>query len=120
MGGLAILFGVTTVVSFIFSIYVYFKTESKKVIEAANIVRQKEQLKNAHDSIVGILHSIDAIVQLPKHGEVAAAQLQVLARVARGQAHILEKRIREEKMVLSEWRFGRLIVSEPEPSEDSQ
>lgn len=117
MDWLNIFFGVVGIVSFVFSIYTYFKTESKKTVEAAKIAIQKERTRNAHYSLQGILHTVDGIVQLPKKGEVTVEQLQDLARIARGQVYLLGKQLEMEQDRLKHWRFGELIASDLEAVE---
>lgn len=112
-------FGIVGIVSLVFSIYTYYKTESKKVIEAAKVAMQKERMRNIQYSLIGILHSIDAIVQIPKKGEINVSQLQDLARVARGQVYVLATELKTERKKLDVWKFGELVESNME-KEDAE
>lgn len=114
MNWLNVVFGVVGIVSLVFSIYTYYKTESKKVIEAAKVAMQKERMRNTQHSLIGILHTIDAVVQIPKKGNVTIAQLQDLARVARAQVFILANELKAERKRLDTWQFGKLVESNPE------
>lgn len=114
MDWLNIFFGVIGIVSLVFSVYTYYKTENKKVIEAAKVAMQKERIKNSHYALTGILHTVDSIVQIPKKEEVSTEQLQNLARVARGQVYLLGKQLEIEHARLKNWQFGKLIESEPD------
>jgi hypothetical protein len=112
-----ILFGGVGVISFIFSIYGYYKTESKKAIEAAKSAMHKEMIRNARQSLRGILYSIDSIIQIPKKSEVTIDQMQNLARIARSEAYLLAQQLEIEQKKLDGWQFGKLIESIPEESE---
>jgi hypothetical protein len=112
MDWLNVFFGLIGIASLVFSFYTYYKTESKKSIEAAKAAMQKERARNSYYSLISILHSIDSIVQIPKKGEVTVEQLQDLARVARGQVYVLAKQLQADQNRLKNWKFGQLIESE--------
>jgi hypothetical protein len=119
MDTLNIIFGIIGIVSLLFSIFTYYKAESKKAIEASKAAAQKEMIRNVSYSIAGILHSIDAIVQAPKTRSVTIAQLQDMARVARGQTYLLANQIKIEKDRLENWRYGELVKTETSSSPHS-
>jgi hypothetical protein len=100
-----------TVIAFAFAIYTYFKTESKKAIEAANVAVQKERLRSALYSLQAIYHSTDSIVQIPKKCETSVGELQDLARVTRGQIIALMEQLEIQRTGLEKWRFGELVPS---------
>lgn len=111
MDTLSIIFGIVGIISFIFSLYTYFITESKKVIQASNRAMQLERIRNSKHTLLGILNNVDAIVQIPKKGNVTIAQLQDLARVARSQIVVLAKQLEVEEKQMEGWRFGKLLES---------
>jgi hypothetical protein len=108
---LTVMLVLAAVASFIFSIYTYFKTESKKGMEAANVATQKERIRNTLGSLRAILHSTDSIVQIPKQREVKVQELQDLARVTRAQVYILMNQLKHQHESLESWTFGRLVPS---------
>lgn len=125
MDWLNVFFGIVGIGSFVFSVCTYYKTESKKMVEAAKAAMQKERMRNAHYALASVLHTIDSIVQIPKKGEVTVEQLQDIARLARGQAYIIGKQLEMERRRLKSWKFGELIESgldedEMEISEEEQ
>lgn len=111
MDWLNIIFGLVGVASLVFSIYTYYKTESKKAIEAAKTAMIQERIRNAHFAVTNALNTVDTIVQLSKKDDVTVKQLQDLARVARKQTFILGKQLEIEEKRLEGWRFGEMIES---------
>ena len=105
---LNILFGLITIISFIFSIFIYFKTESKKVTEAAKNAMMRERIQNIQTSLAILLNTIDAIVQLAKKSNVTVKQLQEVARLARFEAYELTKQINNEIKFQESWKFGKI------------
>jgi len=112
MDFLNIFFGVVGIISLVFSIYVYNKSESKKSIEIAKAAIQKERYRNIRFSLLGIYYSVDSIIQIPKIEKASIQQLQHLARNARAQLIVLTKQIEIEQKKIDEWRYGKLIESE--------
>lgn len=113
MDWLYLLFGSVGVVSFIFSIYVYFKNESGKVVEAAKNAMHKERLRNTQYAISNLLRIIDGIVQIPKMGNVRVDQLQEIGRLARAEAIILARQLELDIENTEHWRYGKLVDSDP-------
>lgn len=111
MDWINLIFGVIGVISFGFSIYSHFDKESKKTVEAAKNATQREMLRNAHLSLMGILNTVDMIVQLPKKENVSIEQMQNFARIARKEAYILSMQMQSRQKALNEWRFGEIIQS---------
>lgn len=120
MDWINLIFGVIGVISFGFSIYSHFDKESKKTVEAAKNATQKEMLRNAHLSLMGILNTVDMIVQLPKKENVSIEQMQNFARIARKEAYILSMQMQSRQKALNEWRFGEIIQSNFNDSEMDQ
>lgn len=108
---LNIIFGVVGIAAFIFSLYSHFKMESKKVIEAEKRAMDIERIRNSRNSLLGILNSVDSIVQIPKKGPVKNSQLQDLARVARSQIMLLSKQLSVEESQMENWRYGQPMNS---------
>ncbi len=111
MDTLNIIFGIVGIVSLVFSIYTYYKTESKKTVEAAKNAVQKERYRNIRLSLLGIYHSVDRIVQTPKKGEISVSHLQDLGRSARTQIFVLSKQIELDQKKIDEWQYGKLFSS---------
>ena len=108
---LNIIFGTVGVVSLVFSVYTYYKTESKKTVEAAKNAMQKERYRNIRLSLLGIYHSVDSVVQIPKKGEISASHLQDLARSERTQIVVLSKQLELDQKKLDDWQYGKLFSS---------
>ncbi len=115
---LNIVFGVVGLISFIFSIYTYFKTDSKRSIEAAKNAMYQERVRNVQYSLSNILRNVDALVQLPKKDDgMTINQLQNIARLARAQLFVLSQQLETEQENLGKWRFGEFIMSDPQPDD---
>lgn len=117
--GLAGIFGVG------FSIYTYYKTEIVKTVETANNRIQQERLRNIHLFLVAALNASDSIVQNSKRENITSAELGNMARLVRSELYVIAKATESESVLLSQWRFGRMIESQPlfaqeEPSEKSE
>lgn len=119
MDWLNIFFGVIGLISFAFAIYTYFKTESKRSIEAAKIAMQQERARNSKYAIINLLHSVDAIVQMPKQGDISIAQMQNLARIARAQAYTLARQLETDENAMKKWKFGEVVETGPTEPEDA-
>lgn len=106
---------ILSIISLIASGIGIYEFANKKIIKAreqANVELMKQRLNSQHEGLESLLHSIDAIVQIPKHRQATTDELQDLARVARAQAFILRRGIKQSKKHLDNWRFGNLIQSE--------
>ncbi|MCB9300976.1 MAG: hypothetical protein H6566_10040 [Lewinellaceae bacterium] len=112
MDTLNLVFGSVTIIAFIFSIYIYFKEESKKTIEAAKNATQIERIRNMKNSIGGVFNTIDMIIQIPKKGNISVDQLQDMARVARQQVFVIGKQLEMEEEQLKKWEYGRNFQSQ--------
>ena len=108
---LNIIFGIVGIVSLVFSVYTYYKTESKKTVEAAKNAMQKERYRNIRLSLLGIYHSVDSIVQIPKKGEISVSHLQDLGRSARTQIIVLSKQIELDQKKIDDWQYGKFFSS---------
>jgi len=102
------------VLSFVFAVYIYFRSISDRATEAAKLEIYKERLKNLDYEITSAIHSIDAIVQVGKQDRVTIEMLQNLARVSRGQLYTIKKNIERERAHLKTWRYGFMIESDSE------
>ena len=111
------LLAAVTLLSFGLAILSHMKSERVRLTEAGNISLMKEKLGALHHGLLPLVHTADAMVQIPKSREVGAEELQVLARIVRGQGFVLLKEIDSYRSELSEWRFGVMIQSTP--AEDS-
>ncbi len=112
MDPLNLFFGIIGIASFGFSVYTYYKAESKKIVEAANIAMHKERYRNIRHGLKGILYAVDAVVQIPKQGKVSTEDLQNFARVARAQVLVLTEQVELEQKRLDGWKYGKLFSSE--------
>lgn len=112
MDVLNLVFGLVTVVAFLFAIYVYFKEESKRAIEAAKNATHIERIRNTKNSIGGIFNTVDMMIQIPKKGDISTEQLQDMARVARQQIFVIGKQLEMEENQLKEWEYGKNFSSQ--------
>ncbi len=112
MLALNIIFGIVGISSFVFSLYVYFKSESKKVVEAGKNAQNLERIKNTKETLSGLYNTIDMIVQVPKNDKITISQLQHIARIARQQTYTLSKQMEMEEQQLEQWKYGKLFESQ--------
>ena len=113
MDTLNIIFGIVSLVAFGFSIYSHFNNRSMKVVEATKTAIQKERLRNISASLMGIMYSVDSIVQIPKRSDVTTVEeLQNIARNIRASLMGLAKQLELEQKRLDEWRYGKLFESD--------
>lgn len=119
MDKLNIFFGVFTLASFGFSIYTYFKSKAKRELEIQKKAMQEEKIRSLHSSVISLLHTLDAMVQLPKKETFTIGQLQDMSRLARGQAFNLEKQFEDEFKKVTTWRYGELLSSSPYTDTDT-
>ena len=111
------IFGLTSVFGVLFAIYTYYKTEIAKTVEMANNRIQQERLKNIHIFLVAALNASDSIVQNSKREDITPAELGNMARILRSQLYVVVKGTEAESARLSQWRFGRMIESQPAPEQ---
>jgi len=112
MNTLEIVLAILTITSFGFTAFSFARTERKKANERANVEIMRQQFKDLHQGLQSIFYSIDAIVQTPKTGgQVTVKQLQNMARIARGQVHILSEGVRKSVDGISQWKFGVKLQS---------
>lgn len=108
-----IVVGILGIVSFIFSIYTYFKIETRKQIEAAKNAMIKEKMKAIENELTSIFHNADLLVQSPKlRNNVSIEELQNIGRIIRAQSQVGINYLAEEERKLDKWRFGKLVESE--------
>lgn len=101
-----------SVISFGLAVFSFVRTEIGKAREASNIAVIREKLKGLSVGLIAAIHSVDAIVQVPKGREVRPEELQNLARITRGQLFTLVKVTSQYHRSLESWRFGKMISSD--------
>lgn len=111
MDTLNMIFGIVGLISFGFSIYSHFNTRAMKLIEATKTAMQKEQIRNVRLTVMGIMHSVDSIVQIPKRDPGSVEELQNIARNTRAQLMVLAKQLELEQKRLEDWKYGKLFDS---------
>ncbi len=104
---LNLIFGIVTVFSFFFSVFVYKKSLSRRKVEEEKNAYHKERLNNMKIAMHNLLVTIDAIIQMPKTGSISVAQLQNVARIARAEGFSIAKNIDKEVSLTDSWKFGK-------------
>jgi hypothetical protein len=102
---------VLSVISFGITVVTLVQKTIAKTREQANIELVKQELTALVQALNLVGHCVDAIVQIPKHRPSTVEELQDLARIARGQLHLLRKDFARSQERIHEWRFGKLLSS---------
>jgi hypothetical protein len=113
MDALNVIFGIVTVVAFIFSLYQHFSNETKKALEEAKVKAQHQRIQSATYAAIAAAEGADAIVQRSKQPSVTEEELRSLARVIRTQLMLLVRQLQVEDENLTHWRYGQMIPSPP-------
>ena len=100
-------FGIVGIVSFMFSIFVYMKSEKLRKTELEKNNSHKVRLQTMRSAMTDLLATIDALVQMPKSGTISIAQMQNVARVARAQGFRIAENINDEILLSNAWKFGK-------------
>lgn len=111
MNLLEVVLAITSLLSFGLAIFSFVRTEILKTKEKANVALMQEKLRSFYRGLQSLIHSTDAIVQIPKGRNVEVQELQNLARVTRGHGYVLMKAVQEYSGELKDWRFGVMIKS---------
>lgn len=115
MDTLNLIFGIVTIIAFIFSIYTYFKNESKKQIEIAKNSMIQERLKSLEKSLIKAFHTADMIVQIPKKRETDIEEIQNLGRLLRTDIKLTIDYLKDQEQQLEKWKYGKMIPSNGNP-----
>lgn len=109
MQALNILFGVVTLVSFVFAVYQWFLTAKKGIAEESKTKILFEKIKHTRYSIIGGCETVHLIIQRAKNEDTSKEELANIARVARGQLLLTVRELEAEEERLTNWKFGQIL-----------
>ena len=119
MNTLETVLAILTVISFGLTLFSFTRNYISKTKEQAKVEVFKERLKHLNSGLESLFQSANAMVQLPKKGDMHIEQLQDLARILRSQIYMLSEETKKDQLRLDEWQYGVMLFSKP-PTIDSK
>lgn len=111
MDPFSLVFGLVTVVAFIFALYQHFRQQAKERIERAKVQAQVSRIHQACLAVISAAETVNLLIQRSKEPSVSEDELRNLGRVARQQLIFTVRQLENEEDTLAAWQFGRVIMT---------
>lgn len=117
-----IISGVTAIVSLAFAVFVFAHGVHRRRLEDAKSKALAQNLESTRLVTLSALEATNLIVQRAKDSTATVAELQNMARVIRGQLHVVASSLEKDEQTVSRWRYGKSVESltTPVPERDLQ
>lgn len=110
--------GIISIVAFFLAVYEYLKRRSERARDEDRLRMQEDRSRSAIRLAVAGAQTVDLIVQRAKDPDTATAELQSLARSARGTLLFLASEIESHAELLEAWRIGKEFTTSNPPDDD--
>lgn len=123
MNTLNIVAGVATLISLIFSLWIYWESRKKQAIEKQKNIGTNERLRDLHTLSLLLSKQASMIATLADREDVTKKELKHLSILLLSTSSCLQGNIGRDIDIVQEWKFGvperysKLESSEPADSE---
>lgn len=97
----------SSILALAFALWQHSQARQQKAQERERLDAQSRAVRAALGIAMAGAHTADLIVQRAKEPDVQVAELQNLARAARGTTLSLAAQLEDQSKLLSTWSFGR-------------
>ena len=104
--------GLASIASLVYAVWVHLKAREQATAEAAKVMLYQERMMDIQALAMAAANSCNMIVRACDSPDAQVAQLQMLARDARGVALLVVRQTGQQRDRLATWRFGELFPTE--------